>query len=163
MKNVFKILLGFFVTLIYIPFSIVISYTVISKLTNIFNVGYESAVLNVIFGIIGLLTLLVFVILLEKIIEKLIEKKIRFMIICTVIPIISFCIVMIILNFNFLNLQNEMLNYDIGILSESGVLRIALMSLSSVFIVLSFIYLVVFVMYIIVYKLFEHRKKLKKV
>lgn len=163
MKNVLKILLGFFVTLVYIPLSIVISYTIISKLTNIFNAGYESAILNVAFGILGLLTLLGFVVILEKIIEKAIEKKMRFMIICTVVPIIFFCIGMLTLNFNFFNLQKDMSNVDMGLLSESGVLSVSLMSLSSVFVVLAFIYLIVFVMYIIVHKLGEIRKNRKEI
>lgn len=158
MKNLLKVLFGIFVTLVYIPLSIVSSYTVVSTLTNIFNSGYESAVLNIIFGIIGLITLLFFVVLLEKIMQKVIEKKIRFMVICTVIPIIIFCIAMLFLNFNFFDLQKEVKSVNLDMIGESGALSAALMSLSSVFIILSFMYLIVFVMYIFVYKISRIRK-----
>lgn len=161
MKNVMKIFMGIFVSLIYIPLSLVASYTVISKLTNLFNAGYESVILNIIFGIIGLFILLALVIFLEKIIDKVIEKKIRFMIFCTVIPIIILCIGMIVLNFNFLNLKQDMAGIDIGELSQTKVLNVALMSLSSIFIVFAFFYLLVFVMYIIVHKLLEIKDKKK--
>lgn len=152
MKNILKILLGVFVTLIYIPLSIGISYTVISKLTNLFNLGYESVFLNVIFSILGIITLLLFVILLEKIIEKVIQRKVRFMVICTTVPIILFCIGMLVLNFNVMSIQNDMSNTNMDALSDTSVLSVALKSLSSVFLALSFIYLIVFVMYIMVYK-----------
>lgn len=163
MKNILKILLGFFITLVYIPFSIAISYTVISKLTNIFNPGYESVILNILFGVLGLITLLFFVFLLEKIIERVIEKKIRFMIICTIVPIIILCTVMLIVNVNFFNIQKDISNVDLDLMSENGIIQVALMSLSSVLLSLSFIYLIIFVMYIIVYKfsMFYKNNKVK--
>lgn len=161
MKNVLKILLGIFVTLVYIPLSIVTSYTVISKFTNVFNPGYESVILNIIFVMLGLITLLAFVILLEKVVEKVIERKIRFMAFCSLIPIIIFCVIMVMINFNFFNIQKDMSTQNLDLLSESGILKTALMSLSSVFITLSFIYLIVFVMYIMVYKFSEFRKRKK--
>lgn len=163
MKNCIKILLGIFISLIYIPVSIAISYTVISVLTNIFNVGYKSAILNVLFVFIGIITLLLLVILLDKIVNKVIEKRIKFMSICCTIPIIIFCIGLVILNFNFFNIQKELNSFNMNLIGDRQLLNTALLSISAVFIGLSFIYLMILLLYVIVHKLEEYKlnKKIK--
>lgn len=165
MKNFFKVLLGIFVTLIYIPFSIVISYTVLSGLTNIFNANYASIFLNIIFGIIALIVLFLLSYLLEMIINKtkLIEKHIKFMTICCLIPIIIFCVSMVVLNFNFFNIQKEIGALNMEHFGENILLQTALKSISAIFFILAFIYLIVFIMYIIARKVSVHKLSKNKV
>lgn len=161
MKNLFKVLLGFFVSIIYIPVSIGVSYTVISVLTNIFNKGYESGVLNILFFLVGLAVLLALIFLLEKFIEKIVTRKIRFMFICTVIPIIIFCIGMLTLNLNFFNIQKDVAGIDKSLLGDVDPLNAALLSVTSLLIALSFIYLIVFVMYVIIYNIIHKNENVK--
>ena len=152
MKNLLKVLLGFFVVIVYIPLSMISSYTVMSTLTNVFNSGYTSSILNIIFGIIGVITLFIFVVLLDKIISKIIIKKIRFMTLCTMIPIIIFCVAMVVINLNFINLQKQVNSANLNLVGESSAISAALISLSSMFVVLSFLYLAIFVLYVLVWK-----------
>lgn len=161
MKNCIKVLLGFFIALIYIPISIGISYTVISKLTNIFNAGYKSAILNILFVVIGIMTLLLLVMLLDKIVNKVVEKRIKFMSICCTIPIIIFCVGLVILNFNFFNIQKELNSFNMDLIGDGNLLNTALISISSMFIGLSFIYLMTLLLYVIVHKLEEFRSNKK--
>jgi len=157
MKNLFKVLLGFFIALIYIPGSIVLSYTVISKLTNIFNEGYKSAILNIVFVFIGIIALLLLVMLLDKVVNKMIEKKVRFMTICCIAPIILFCVGLLILNFNFFNIKKQLEIFNLSLIGDTNIINKALISISSLFIGLSFIYLVTLILYVIVHKLEEYK------
>lgn len=165
MKNILKIVLGFVISLVYIPFSIAISYASVSTLTNLFNKGYESTLLNIIFTIIGFLLLLFFIFLIEKIINKIISKKILFMSLCCVIPIIVFCIGIVVLNFNFFSIQKDIAEIGINLLGDTELLNTALLTLTSLFVALAFIYLIVLVMYIGIYELKiilkKKREKLK--
>lgn len=162
MKNFLKVLLGLFVSIVYIPVSIGISYTVISSLTNIFNKGYESGVLNIFIFLIGMIVILSLIFLLEKIIERVINRKIRFMVLCTVIPIAIFCIGMLVLNLNFFNIQKDVANIDVSLLGDVDPLNAALLSVTSLLIALSFIYLIVLVMYVLIYKLLHKKDKVEK-
>ncbi len=157
MKNLFKLLLGLFISLIYIPGSIVISYTVISIFTNTFNEGYKSVILNVLFVFIGIITLLLLVMLLDKVVNKIIEKRIRFMTICCIVPIIVFCIGLLILNFNFFNIKKQLSSFNFSLMGDTHIINTALISISSLFIGLSFIYLMTLVLYVIVHKLEEYK------
>lgn len=161
MKNFLKVLMGIFVTLIYIPFSIAVSYTVLSKLTLIFNKNYSSIFLNILFGIIALIVLFLLIYVLEIIISKsnLIKKRIKFMTICSLFPIIIFCISAVFLNFNFFNIQKDIESLNMGLFGESALLQTALMSVSAIFFILAFIYLIVLVMYVIVRKYTAHKLK----
>lgn len=159
MKNVLKVLLALAISLCYIPFSIAISYTIVAKLTAIFNVGYENTILNTLFILIGIFVLFGFVILLNKIVEKCVKKQITYMAICTFVPIILLCIGLLVLNFNFFNLQKQVVSLNMELLGEAALVKTALMSLSAIFFTIAFLYLIVFVMYIIVYKFFRFKEK----
>ena len=130
-----------------------------AKLTAIFNVGYENTILNTLFILIGIFALFGFVILLNKIVEKCVKKQITYMAICTFVPIILLCIGLLVLNFNFFNLQKQVVSLNMELLGEAALVKTALMSLSAIFFTIAFLYLIVFVMYIIVYKFFRFKEK----
>lgn len=160
MKNILKILLGMFVCIIYIPFSISISYAVMSGITNIFNKNYQNVLLNIIFGIVTLIVLFLFIYLLKIIINKskIIKKHIKFITVCCFVPIIIFCISAVALNLNFFNIQKEVSLINTSLLGETDLLHIALSSISAIFFIFAFLYLIVFIMYVIVEKCFVKMK-----
>ena len=151
-----KILFSIFIFLIYIPASIIISYSTylfLNSTLNLSNITVISAVffilaLGILFALIYLMN-----IIMNKFSEKIckIESKKKFMFVSVAIPVVLLCFLAIFLNYDMLYNNNGKVvgNNDLLMLSSS------LSAISIVMILFALAYVVVFVMYEISQKIYS--------